>query len=306
MRLKYLLLICMLSLWGLFLSACVESIPQKAPPGGIPTLTKPLPKRLPTPTPTKPPDTDHDTIPDWIEDWVAQNFAPYFIYDEQELADEVRYVYQVTPVLLNGQPHVLFIVVALYDMDWAEVNEALGIDVKWHYGDTESIRLYLSYNSKYPNDPYRRFEGDYRVAMIHIRRHYKGFDYSGDAFEYLQGTHPIVWVSEGKHGMYASSDECHDNEFFPGFDEHCNGGPEWYANLPFALNVGERDHPYFRYTDERQELRVFPGERIWDNNYPFCGGYDVGDERWEYWDVPPFGKWPECAGSVGGKWFPWK
>jgi hypothetical protein len=251
-----------------------------------------------------PPDIDNDKISDSSEDWVAQTFGPYFIHDEQELADSVQYVYQVTPVLLNNQPRVLFIVVALYDLDWAEYSEKLDIDVKWHYGDAESIRFFLRVMTNYPDDPYRRFEGEYSIAEVLIRRHGGGYDYSRNDFEYREGTHPVLWVSEGKHAMFPSSDDCENHSFMTGFDEDCGGGPEWYGSLPFAVNVGEMELKSFEYTDERKELSAFPGERIWDRDYPFCGGYDVGDERWDYWAVPYFGDWPTCAGAVGDKWFP--
>ena len=252
-----------------------------------------------------PPDSDEDKIPDWVEDWVASNFAPYMIHDEQELSENVRYIYQVTPVKLNGQSRVLLIIVALYNIDWAEVSEAADYDVQWHYGDTESVRIYLSWVQSFPNNSDRRFEGDYKVDQVAIHRHSDVHDYPANKFEFVQSTHIVLWVSEGKHAMYSSKSDCEGSSFFKGFDEDCGSGPEWYADLPPSLNVGERKHPYFLIAEERQELLVFSGEMIWENDYPFCGGYIVGDARWDYWDIPVFGKWPECAGSIGGKWFPW-
>ena len=316
------------------------------------TITRtPTPTQIPTPTRTPTSrDSDGDTIPDSIEDWVARTFVPFFIFDEQEKAEEVRFVYQVTPVLVNGQERVLFILVALYDINWIELKEP-DYDYIWHWGDSESIRIYLSWRQGLLQSHY---EGEYTIEQFTIRRHLGELNYQWYEFEYYPETeparpsecgtclpnydgspilwtrptadpksrHPIVWVAEGTHGMYLSKKHCENSYFFEigkdpiktGLKEDCGEGREYLPHLTPELNVGERDvgtktHPLFYTTDERAELRVFKGERIWDNMYNFCGGYDLGsrrsEERWFEYLTLTTQYAPYCAGAVGKKWFPW-
>ncbi len=61
----------------------------------------------------------------------------------------------------------------------------MDVDLKWHYGDAESIRFYLTYDLNYPGDPYHAFEGNYRIAEVVIRRHGHAYDYYVDDFLYI-------------------------------------------------------------------------------------------------------------------------
>ncbi len=48
------------------------------------------------------------------------------------------------------------------------------------------------------------------------------------------------------------------------------------SSLPFNMNVGELNNPYFQYTDERSELSVFPGEGFGTGITPSAVGMTWG------------------------------
>jgi hypothetical protein len=196
--------------------------------------------------------------------------------------------------------------VALWQADYAEVVQSPPSVVFVHYGDTEAVELYLT------------FEGDdydnatYRLHQMYMYRHSNGYFYWADELEFV-GTHPVVYTSELKHGSYASREECEDSHFWGPLKEDCAEGEEFIADLAAEHNVGEASHPHFLTTDERPVLGdLFPGERIWDASYKFCGGYDVplqsrNAKRGYVINLVVF-KWeglmPWCAGALRGKWLP--
>ena len=273
-------------------------------------------------------DIDCDGITDDIEQWFADNYAPYYIFDEYEPAQrgDVAFVYQVTgrftPDVCDGQ--TVMVIVALYQDDWVKVSK-LAPTIRWHFGDTEAA--------------YLCFKG-YELSQISVIRHGELFSYDAhqqktlesgfscpevssvayydpnaakkyvcDARISFTGTHPIFYASLGKHAVYMQKTECEEAFYYEGavnLDENCGGGWKFFAGLPADHNVGERGKPNFLSTDDRSDLAwLFPGELIWENGYAFCGGWDVSDDmRNENQKLPGKGDVPVCAGALGGKWLP--
>lgn len=140
------------------------------------------------------PDSDNDGLYDYMETWIAQSFAPYYIFDEKQQSRRpcggvhqlglnisvclnspgympLLFLYQVVPGEINGVPHVLYIVTALYDLDYVEWDEDAGTSILWHYGDSESVEIYIQCDISPCN------EGDFKVTGIQINRHGKGHWY---------------------------------------------------------------------------------------------------------------------------------
>lgn len=291
-------------------------------------------------------DADRDGMYDWMEEAIAQEFAPYYVFDENELWSRpcfglrevtsdicinlpeymtippVVWLYQMRPGTINGEPYLLFVITTLYDIDYVDPNFTSSI--LWHYGDTESLELYIHCLSGDCN------QQPYWVDGIQINRHSEGHwynasellmvDYFGQTPNDGSATHLKVFVSLGKHGTYASSDECHRAEIEGGLDEKCNGG---WAGVPplegLPANVGELN---FQNPGAQGFANgFFPGERIWDPEYNFCGLhpplsdserqgeskfgsgsiFGINDFFIPFWEDKYV---PNCAGSVGSKWFP--
>ena len=253
-------------------------------------------------------DLDGDGLWDSTEDWVAATYGPYYVLDEEE--DRLRtgptaHVFQVTPAPEWWGKGVILTVVGLWGRDLAELADAINSFV--HYGDTEAVEIWIQlidgdYNT-----------GHYLINRVTMYRHSNSFNYMPGEYSMIDN-HPVVYSSQFKHGSYASSEECEGSVFWKNFKEDCDGGSEFYALLPPEHNVGELDQPLFTWMDERETLGwMFPGEKVWDQYYAFCGGYDVPDSqrngsRSYYVDliVKKFesSSMPFCAGALRGKWFP--
>lgn len=277
------------------------------------------------------PDSDNDGLYDYMETWIAQSFAPYYIFDEKQQSRRpcgglhelglnisaclnspgympLLFLYQVAPGEIDGVPHVLYIVTALYDLDYVEWDEDAGTSILWHYGDTESVEIYIQCDISPCN------EGDFKVTGIQINRHGTGHWYYDSEVYFVDvygngntdtGSHPILYIAQGKQAAYVTTDECHATtvqEPLP-FKEDCNG---WQWGVPdmssYRYNVGSEDYPNPEADATLQQ--VFPGERIWDGNYKFCGGYQASDsfragtESFYGTDVE------NCAGTIYSKWWP--
>ena len=277
------------------------------------------------------PDSDGDGLYDSIENWIAQTYAPYYIFDEHEQDKRpcgplhymavnsicirdverpmvLRFFYEVVPGEWLDNPAILYVVTAVYDQDYVEYKQGRET-VFWHYGDTESVEIYIACQGNDCN------QGNYFVSGIQINRHSKGFWYyqqdlswvntSGDS-NANTSTHPVLYVSQGKHATFVTSAECHDHKVlapYP-FYEDCSGWALGVANMEYSYNVGEEKWP----NPEAQIAlqKAFPREKIWDRDYKFCGGFNVSESiRAGKGELDILGTNLEnCGGSIGSKWWP--
>ena len=274
-------------------------------------------------------DHDCDGLSNELEQWLVDTYKPVLEFDEDELTDAAQYtatLYQVSPgYRIDGTSGVWITVVILYPEDggftamhrdgWsciglgdlASVLGNLGTD--GHAGDTEGVRLFVA----------DRGGGDWELTGVLMKRHYdpwEWYDLSNPVNEEQRLTfqqspagqggfsHPLLYVSESKHGMYATVDECENygHGVYPGCrleledcgdDDH---NPPHNVSLytPFEHNVGERYAPTEPLQLNSAAARLFGNEATWINE-EFCGGQDV------FVDNPLF---ETCAGSLIGKWLP--
>lgn len=268
-------------------------------------------------------DNDGYGFTDAWELELATAFMPIFEFDEDEHnpitgADgiqwgrDVLFYYQVSPVdcFVNGDqgvvlprsdmPTGLMTIVGLYSYDYVPYDTVFTSedDVFAHYGDTERVRLCLEAG---PSGVY--------VTFMTITRHSHQHFYRADEITYV-GTHPYLYVSEGKHATYVSKSECEDA--VSGFewlawDEDCGEGAVIRPEVRADMNVGEYI-PGMRVMFTNAAL--FPNEAIWTNNTSeahrdnhFCGGYNVPDYNSDHSVISPGYDSPWCAGGLPSKWW---
>ncbi|NOT04771.1 MAG: zinc ribbon domain-containing protein [Anaerolineales bacterium] len=292
-------------------------------------------------------DTDHDGLQNWVEEYVAQKFAPYYVFDANELwwrpcsnklrkvttdicinlpeyqtIPPINFIYQARPGTINGEPYILLVITVLYDIDYAHPEWISSL--LWHFGDTESLELYIHCFGEDCN----QVEKGYWMDGIQMNRHSKGYWDDASDFDMVDpfgnfptdgtATHPVVYVSLGKHGVYPRIDVCNNMEVEGGLVEHCSVG--WKGVPPLEglpTNVGEINFQNMAAQDFINI--VFPYEKIWDKYFDFCGGRIVPAYGGQ--GTAPFGlgsvfhidpyldalqdtEVPICAGSVGSKWYP--
>lgn len=234
-------------------------------------------------------DSDTDGLTDEVEQSLADTFVPYLYFAEDEDANqaEILRFYQVTPIYktspnvwnypqyefpeYQGPEGILLTFTIAYSYDYGDAIAGL-VD---HPGDTEVIRIFLVHPRNQPEvwDPF----------VLIIKRHYDDPErYFSEDFSW-SGTHPIVWVSEDKHAMYSSWEECDDySEYLIEF-EFCGGG--YAIDYPITLgvdgfNVGERRDP--------ENISVYDNEFAWGDP-DYCGGWVTINE---------------CGGGLDSKWWP--
>lgn len=275
-------------------------------------------------TPTQIPDVDKDGIADNVESRLIEKFKPVLFFDENEPVDvvnETLTLYQVHPARKGNQQGYLITITMLYPIDYGmedfdldgwdhltcgpiigDVFAYLGsqLDTDGHCGDSEALRIFVA-----------DYGNTWKLESIVIKRHHDDWkDYDESRFSYESDketglkTHPVIYVSESKHAMYSSINECEDYSvelYNVGFScevkfEDCGGGIKLSLYTPPSYNVGEHNKHNFNALNEVTTL--FPGEDAWKDT-PFCGGY-----TWESCKdfAGMFDK--TCAGSIGGKWFP--
>lgn len=283
-------------------------------------------------------DWDQDGISDADELMLANKYSPLLIFDEDEQEDinsTLYPLYQVSPVNHpNGSSGAMLTFVFLYDEDygadfdrsWTDwftdpIDTTFGFFADpfdqffgYHCGDTEVIYFYIEKRGSW-NDTW--------LSSIYWKRHYDPiYETSQSVVQYddFRGTssrtHPVIYVSEDKHGMYPDKDSCEnyktdviqvraedwvkDNITIGPLDnlvyipvtpkmEDCDGGL-WYEvkNLPQILNVGEGRSEE---TMNRFALQgtIYEGYDPWLNQ-PFWGRSDIAKVC------------QNPAGGLGGKW----
>lgn len=273
-------------------------------------------------------DSDMDGIDDETEWRIARTYSPVLQYDEDETEDVINVVvplYQVSPYIhSNGKEGAMLVFVFLYDGDYGA-----DFDQGWkdwftdpistiggaimdpfdqmfgkHCGDTEVIYFFIENGS-----------GDWQdtwLESIFWKRHYDpiyetpenkvSYVDIGDGFG---RTHPLIYVSEDKHGMYPNHTECENYQtdvvqeriknaidikipLTPKMED-CSGGDRInFANLSNRQNVGEA-------ISEKTMNRTTLNGTIYE-------GYDPW-ENVEFWGRTDYEKLCiDPAGGLGGKW----
>ena len=266
-------------------------------------------------------DSDDDGIDDATELAIARRYAPVLVFDEGEDEDvdnTVLPLFQVSPIIHHsGLEGAMLVFLFLYDNDdgadfdqgWTDwftdpIDTAAGFIMDpfdqyfgKHCGDTEVIYFFIANYGDWTNT---------RLESIYWKRHYDDIyetDQSAVQYEDLGDgtgrTHPIIYVSEDKHGMYPNHDACEDYEtdvvaekikipLTPKMED-CSGGLRLhYANVNQSQNVGEAKSES---TKNRTALNgtIYSGYDPWEN-VDFLGRTDT----YKYCEKP--------AGGMGGKW----
>lgn len=280
-------------------------------------------------------DSDEDGIDDATELMLARKYTPYLIFDEDEQEDirTVVQLHQVSPIIHHsGKEGAMLVYVFLYDMDngadfdrgWTDwftspIDSAAGLIMDpfdqffgKHCGDTEAIYFFVANYGNWENT---------RLESIYWKRHYDPYSETSenavlykDLNDGFGTTHPIIYVSEDKHGMYPSHNMCENYttdvvqeklESAAGYlvpsvledfiyipvtpkMEDCSEGPETYVDVTFAFNVGEAKS---NSTMNRHVLdgTIYAGYDPWDNR-EFLGRTDIVKVC------------DSAAGGIGGKW----
>jgi hypothetical protein len=272
-------------------------------------------------------DSDEDGIDDETELRLARRYSPLLVFDENEQEDvqvTVLPLFQVSPIIHHsGQEGAMLTFVFLYDndngadfdRDWTDwftdpLDTAGGLIMDpfdqffgKHCGDTEVIYFFIANYGNWTNT---------RLESIYWKRHYdKIYETSQSAVRYKDlndgtgATHPIIYVSEDKHGMYPNHDECEDYEtdvvkealydkYIPipvtPKMEDCSGGKQLFYtyNMYSTQNVGEAK-------SENTKNRAALNGTLYD-------GYDPWANV-EFWGRTDYDKLCETpAGGIGGKW----
>jgi hypothetical protein len=267
-------------------------------------------------------DSDNDGLSNDLEYQIATTYAPMLVFDEGEkenVFNTLVPLYQVTPLVHHsGQKGAMLVFTFLYDNDYGA-----DFDQGWkdwltdplntacsaagdpfdqyfgqHCGDSESIYFFIAETNNWQS---------YSLYSIYWKRHYDPIYETGqDSVEYSDfgsggnRTHPILYVSANKHGMYASHDQCEDYKTdvlwekanipcWPKMEDCSGGGEMMITNLPVQFNVGESNTEASK---NRSALNgtMYQGNDPWENN-EFAGRTDNG-EKYCF----------DLAGGLGGKW----
>lgn len=267
------------------------------------------------------PDSDGDGLSDQLEQYIASTYAPLLIYDENEDEDVTNTVvplYQVSPIKhWSGQDGAMLAFTFLYDQDYgAELDQGGwgSISGIWnsacslafdpfddlfgrHCGDSEAIYFFIGQWDNWQST---------RLLYITWKRHYDDYyETSETAVQYDDfgtggdKTHPVIYVSEDKHGMYPSHDECEEYKTdeiwkkakipcYPRMEDCSDGTNLRITYLPQQWNVGESINEN---TKNRTALNgtIYEGYDPWENQ-SFMGRTD---------DVKVC---PGAGGGLEGKW----
>jgi len=201
--------------------------------------------------------------------------------------------------------------------EWTE-----GRDDFIHYGDTERLRICIRSTQRLEPNPMHGANWSpqlgtarpvyYQAMSVELRRHGHTYSFDPTALRWEDFSHPVIYVSEGKHGQYTSPDECSDFVWTKGpqqaffWSEDCSSNPERIIRpeLSPAMNVGERGAHQPQW-EPAAIGALFPGELVWGD--PFCGGHrsEVDDPSAlaDYWIAVGTGE-TICGGGLGTKWWP--
>jgi len=215
-------------------------------------------------------DRDGDCLDDDVEHAIARWYAPLFVFDSRENArrpDEPATLYQVTPLGGCRAAAVELRYAYLFADDGGYVESTFCSDR--HPGDNQYLRLTL----------------DLREGVVTLRHVWAwGFGWPTHPLRFSGGSHPVVFLSAGKHHPYFDTrvDGAGSPYSSVGCVEAMDGrGARVEAALERAgvargrHNVGERrSHGAEDFVDAL-DAWGYPGERAWGER-PFCGGRRAG------------------------------
>ncbi|NLX11970.1 MAG: hypothetical protein GXY36_20170 [Chloroflexi bacterium] len=137
-----------------------------------------------------------------------------------------------------------------------------------HIGDVEMFELYLK-----PS----REEGYWEIDSLSLYPHGTLRTYSAEEIRCFRDS-PLIYVSRGKHAMFASLRECNDASVANErgvhlMAEHCSVGELYYPATADEFSVGDSANPnnVFETSPTIRASEVFVGEDAWGNC--FYGGY---------------------------------
>ena len=208
--------------------------------------------------------------------------------------------------------------------DFTRISEwTQGRDDFIHYGDTERLRICIRAAERLEPNPMHGANWSpqigtarpvyYQAMSVELRRHGHTYSFEPTQVRWEDRSHPVIYVSEGKHGQYTSPDECSDFVWTKGpqeaffWSEDCSSNPDQIIRpeLSPAMNVGERDDGRHRQVEPAAIGALFPGELVWGD--PFCGGHrsevDNPSALADYWIAMGTGE-TICGGGLGTKWWP--
>lgn len=229
-------------------------------------------------------------------------------------------------------------VVAIYGYDYAPMDSVIPFDDEDdefnHYGDTEAVRVCLTMTDRTEDTV------TYGVDFVHVVRHSHHYAYYKNELLFLDGSHPVLIISEGKHAAYNTKDACeHAVSWYQwlAWDEDCSSYNEDAGKLiipSYRPNVGEYSEekiewlsqygidystynivspspyffalndPQFPYKDEavwHSETYAIENQLLYPRDRYFCGTYDVEEYNDHHWILAA--ELPKCAGSLKSKWW---
>jgi len=236
------------------------------------------------------PDSDRDGLSNREEHELAQRFVPTMHFADEE---KFEVIYQVTRI---SNERVVITYMFLYLSDRGVV-----IDVSGHVGCVltgyffEAFTKLPSLNNSHTGDAEMvRVEvvfkgGEWRADNVAVKRH--------DTYDMLEANKKIeIFVSENKHAMYSSMDECGGGFVFLGCRiafERCADGLAIVPRLRIDANVGQRENPIDILKQEPLS-KIFPYQSAWDIQR-FCGVYPEDEV-----EDKVFGE--KCGGRIYDKW----
>lgn len=226
-------------------------------------------------------DRDGDCLSDEAEHALATHFRPLFIFDSRENRrnpDEPVVIYRVQARQKYGScalpfrgVEIRYAFLFVEDGGFAASPLCSRIWSTAHPGDNESVSVTL--------------ESDASGRLFSVREMDVGNSHWPNEQVFIHdGSHPIVYLSAGKHHAYANQDM--DGALYPDPSFGCREGVDARGTRVLAVlesphsprgrsNVGERDIHDSRYFVVDLGRLGFPGESAWGET-PFCGGSPQG------------------------------
>lgn len=203
-------------------------------------------------------DRDCDGLDDDGELALAQGFVPYLVWSKFEKCSLHQTFWQVHPL---DSSHLSIMWTFTFPLDCGYRSK--GIDAHW--GDTETYGMIVI-----------------RVA----ERTWRILDFNGNSpaeLRFYGNSHPVLYLSAGKHHGYLTFAECARGHF--GF-EGCGGGRQGIAAVDGRHNVGEAVCPLITTLDDFGQgpyADNYKHENAWYQSgwgdWFFNGGHPKRDSR---------------------------
>jgi hypothetical protein len=192
-------------------------------------------------------DADGDGIDDALEAQLAEQFFPTLHYSWGEMCaspDPIRVLFRVHNLVYNGVPNtdrIAIDYVILYSEDCG---------AEGHSGDNEAFQVLVVKNGD-----------NWYFSNIAAVAHQDTANETSSL-----GWSDVLWVSENKHGNYASLSSCGDGVW--NFDDCEENGP---GRSHILYNVGEPDAHLLNNLGDINSN--WDGEHVWDDGQFLDAGY---------------------------------